>query len=246
MNTFVNESQEATDGSSLDNNNNYDNNDDDSKARIIVRVKPEVPLDDKEDNDINTNNLNISKNLKMSGKIDKEKIEKEHEKQQPVKEEDNSVVDDKENENVIEDIEKVVDMDNNNTTPIKTGKQDNDDDEVETKIEQEKEEERLSQTESDEDILSETTISKTKSKIELTVSMPIQVNDEKNIEEDKEFKEMNAWSEKEDVVALDIMKKKNDESKNKIVAKPNQKMSMCLKTYITKMIQKRMKKWLQM
>ena len=32
----------------------------------------------------------------MSGKIDKEKIEKEHEKQQPVKEEDNSVVDDKE------------------------------------------------------------------------------------------------------------------------------------------------------
>ena len=49
------------------------------------------------------NNLNISKNLKMSGKIDKEKIEKEHEKQQPVKEEDNSVVDDKENENVIDE-----------------------------------------------------------------------------------------------------------------------------------------------
>ncbi len=223
VNTFGNESQEATDGSSLDNNN--DDDDDDSKARIIVRVKPEVPLDDKEDNAINTNNLNISKNLKMSGKIDKEKIEKEHEKQQPVKEEDNSVVDDKENENVIEDIEKIVDMDNNNTTPIKTGKQDNDDDEVETKIEQEKEEERLSQTESDEDILSETTISKTKSKIELTVSMPIQVNDEKNIEEDKEFKEMNAWSEKEDIVALDIMKKKKDESKSKIIAKPNQKMS---------------------
>ena len=184
----------------------YDD-DDDSKARIIVRVKPEVSLDDKEDNAINTNNLNISQNLKMSGKIDKEKIEKEHEKQQPVKEEDNSVVDDKENENVIEDIEKIVDMDNNNTTPIKTGKQDNDDDEVETKIEQEKEEERLSQTESDEDILSETTISKTKSKIELTVSMPIQVNDEKNIEEDKEFKEMNAWSEKEDVVALEKEKR---------------------------------------
>ena len=33
---------------------------------------------------------------------------------------------------------------------------------------------------------------------------------EKNIEEDKEFKEMNAWSEKEDIVALDIMKKKKD------------------------------------